>query len=341
MSTCGNVIRKRLQMQQSKQVNRFSQSIVFSEAIRDSLELKILPDKQSFPRKFREEDIRRNRYHAEREPLDSNLKDFNNEYELLLQYYFWKGLNDSNVKHEPELYITGSVGCGKSTFVDYYIRHFCPERGLHSGEFDKKLCVYFDARGLEYHKEANESFYQGIQSALEEKCKEYNIELPEKSRGGSISRAQETLKLLSNFCQRSKELRYLVLVLDNLDNCSISVQRQVIRYAQEIRKYDSINLYRIIIPLWPTTYDKFAETTEALTIGKPRISLGPPSESGFIKKRLDVVRQQVIEGTKLSIDSSSSGILDDIEEFQNFVNFVFKTPICSSCRLLNTKLTKF
>lgn len=310
----------------SKQENRFSRFSLFSEALRDSLALEILPDRITHPSKFGTADLRHDRYHTAREQADELLEDFDNEYEKLIQYYFWKGLNDKDAKHETELYITGPVGCGKSTFVDYYIRHFCPEKGLHPAEFNKKLCIYFDARGLEYHKDANESFYNGIQEVIENKCKEFNLSLPKHSHSGGIGRAKETLRMLSDFCQESNEFEYLVLILDNLDNCLASVQKQVIRYVQEIQKYKYIKLYRVIIPLWPTTFEHFAETTEALTVAKPRISLGPPVQNGFIEKRLNVVQDQIINGTKISVHSSGSSVtFEDSEEFQNYVRFVFNS----------------
>ncbi len=315
--------------QLSEKVNRFSLYLPFSEAIRSCLDTEILPRRKDFPRRFTEKDIPYNRYYGSRVPIDPLLAELPNDdgqYERLMQSCFWKGIGSpESALHEPELYVTGPVGSGKSTFVDYYLRHFCPEKGDYPKEFDKKLVVYFDARGLEYQAYASHAFFDRLQSAIEVHCKEHNVTLNLSPSRNSISRSQEALNILSDYCMASPDYKYLVVVLDNLDNCTVSVQRQLIQYVNDIRNYTDIELYRVIIPLWPTTYDTFSQSTEALTAGKPRIHLGPPLEAEFIEKRLTVIKDRVIEETRLfegpSSDRPSPG---EYADFIDFVDFVFK-----------------
>lgn len=311
----------------SKLVNQFSRELVFSDAIRSCLETEILPSRTKFPRRFSENDIESNRYHTKRLAIDDHLSSFSEseeQYEQLLQHLFWRGMDADEKNHDPELYITGPVGCGKSTFIDYYIRHYCPEKGVHAEEFDKKLVVYFDARSFQYHAHANQRFFDALKKAVDEHCRSHGIEISiNRPTRDSIDRLQESLQLLSELCKTSENFKYLVLVLDNLDNCSVAVQRQVIQYINDIKKYTPIKLFRVIIPLWPTTYDTFSKTTEVLTTGKPRIHLGPPLEKDFIEKRLAVIKDRIIEETCTYVEAHGAPSLTDFDEFLSFVDFVF------------------
>lgn len=307
--------------------NRFSKSFVYSEAIRSCLDTDILPSRKQYPRRFTETNMNNNRYHGSRIPLDPQLDQDDipeSQYERLIQKFFWNNIasNSTLNRNGPELYITGSVGSGKSTFVDYYLRHYCPEKGDHRAEFDKKLVVYFDARGLEHHAYANQAFFDRLLSAIDVHCREHGLAIP--ASRDSISRSQDAMKVLSDYCRSSPLFKYLVVVLDNLDNCTISVQRQVIQYVNDIQKYTNVVLHRVIIPLWPTTYDTFSQTTAALTTGKARIHLGAPLEPDFIQKRLYFIKSRIIEETRITIDGGDlKSSLEESTAFSEYVDYVF------------------
>jgi hypothetical protein len=305
--------------------NSFCSVFEFSEAIRTCLSFEILPPRSNFPRKFPKQDGFKNRYHGEREHYDPLLKEKDlkeHSYEELLEQFFWKDLNaDEDTIEEPELYITGAVGSGKSTFVDYYLRYYCPEKGKWRQEFDRKLVVYFDARGLENQNYASQAFYSRLHNALKVHCKEHNLSIPKSRDSGS--RATDELIALSEFCKDSPHFKYLVLVLDNLDNCTVSVQRQVIQYVTDIRRFSGLKVWKVIIPLWPTTYSTFAESTEALTAGKPRIHIGPPTKSVFIKKRLSFIKESIIGRTKVPLEHSDGSAYEKSQDFSNYIDFVF------------------
>lgn len=309
--------------------NRFCRSFVLSEAIRSCLDLDILPARKRFPRRFARSDMVCDRYQGVRIHLDPQLGGETpqlHSYERLIQKFFWKGAGLPNAAaHEPELYVTGPVGSGKSTFVDYYLRYYCPEEGELRDEFEKKLVVYFDARGLENQSYASQAFFDRLVSAIAVHCKDHGLSIPHSNDSGK--RSQDALKALSDFCSTSPDFRYLVLVLDNLDNCTVAVQKQVIHYVNDIRKYTDIVLWRVIIPLWPTTFSTFAQSTEALTTGKPRIHLGPPLEPEFIQKRLQVIKDRLVEETRISVGPKMTSSHIPVElaaEFSEFVDFVFE-----------------
>lgn len=198
--------------QLSPTLNRFAQEMVFAEAIRSSLAPDILPDRKAFPRRFRDEDIKDNRYHGDRVAVDPLLKtygDAKDKYEQLIQDFFWRGIDRGPGAHEPELFVTGPVGCGKSTFIDYYLRHYCPFKGKHPEEFEKKLVVYYDVRSEEYHKRVNENFYRGLEQAVQLQCKEHQIPLKLSPTGGGVRRADEAIEQLTNFCKHSEYFKYL------------------------------------------------------------------------------------------------------------------------------------
>ena len=168
----------------SQQTNKFASSTKFSAVIRSSLGGDVLPSRAEFPRKFESHDFNDSPYHALRVAEDERLDRFwdvaeEARYEHLIQEMFWAGLEDGDNTGDTELYVLGPIGCGKSTFVDHYLRHFCPCDGDHRLEFDKKLVVHIDLRGESYHKDASENFYNAIIKAVKVGCAENNVSIPQ------------------------------------------------------------------------------------------------------------------------------------------------------------------
>ena len=77
-------------------------------------------------------------------------------YEDYLDKVFWEAA-------EPVLImIQGEVGCGKSTFVDYYQRCYGPHSGRHAAEFPSQLLIVVDLRSLPSTEAFDEYFYHEV-----------------------------------------------------------------------------------------------------------------------------------------------------------------------------------
>ena len=74
------------------------------------------------------------------------------DFETMLDDQFW------NPDGAGLLFIEGQVGCGKSTFLKYYLRCHCPNLGINKELFDKKLFINIDFRSTRTEEDFDKLF---------------------------------------------------------------------------------------------------------------------------------------------------------------------------------------
>ena len=96
-------------------------------------------------------------YISRREGLLS--EDGPSTYELHLDRLFW---ND-DVKM---IFLQADVGSGKSTFIDYYLRSYCPNHQSRSYDFRKKLIITVDLRSVSTPNSLEDICYSAIRQEV-------------------------------------------------------------------------------------------------------------------------------------------------------------------------------
>ena len=149
------------------QVNPFAGSPSISDLFNRCFDSDILPNRARFPRKFSRPDVFANLYSSEREWKDhvAFKPDEEDRHEKYLDELFWDEKLDN-----PVVCVVGPVGSGKSTLVDFYLRCYCHENGLHSKEFDKKLIVYFDSGVVQDNTDFYHLFFLSVQASIRKQC---------------------------------------------------------------------------------------------------------------------------------------------------------------------------
>jgi hypothetical protein len=244
----------------------------------------ILPDRADHPR-FHDSDIFGGLYLTTRTWKDRiEAPQTDHPHETLLDMLFW----DDTFPRKP-LCILGMVGAGKSTLIDYYLRCYCPTKGTHQADFDKKLVLHFDARTIRDNTDFYHRFFLFLQSEMRTRCLERGFDLDEAVRRRPthpqnvrqwVHAALEELTRVppktpaASFVPASP-FPYIVLVVDNLDQSSIDVQIRAITEVEQWLRTPSIRLSRVILPMWPSTFRKLQNHQFNLLHGARVFEIGP------------------------------------------------------------------
>ena len=158
----------------------------------------------------------------------------------------------------------GPVGSGKSTLVDYYLRCYCGTKGRNRAEFDKKLIVHFDSKVIQDNTDFYHDFFLFAQSSIRYQCsqKGFEIDLAIKRRPTQPNNVREwvwaALEELTRIAEKkdpAAPFHHIVLVVDNLDQTPPAVQIRAITEVEQWLLTPSIKLWRVFLPLWPSTYN--------------------------------------------------------------------------------------
>lgn len=185
----------------------------------------------------------------------------------------------------PVLCVLGSVGTGKSTLVEYYLRCYCPSR--RPDDYRRKLVVWVNARGFD-QLSAREQFFNAVKSGIEEAFERH---------GRAFRLAQPTanvydwvmtaLKEISRSAKQSESgFEYVVLVVDNLEQAHVNAQEKILRVVEEWRNTVQIKLWRIILPLWKSTYKSLKGNTHALLHNAKPFEIGPVRRQRHLQRFL-------------------------------------------------------
>ena len=217
------------------------------------------------------------------------------KYEGQLDDLFW---ND----YPKKLFVLGDIGSGKSTLIKYYLRCFCPNSGQHKDDFKKKLIIYLDAIDYPYVAESADNFYHYVKDAIEATFKEVGLEIEPYIKKRSlhgfnirewVRYALEEISQLTHRPAPNIPFKYLVFVLDNLDQCTLDVQKNLLAIVDGWSRLRTINIWRIIVPMWPYTHAKlklsdFKPARDGIEIVIPQIHT-----EGMFEKRKDALAMEL------------------------------------------------
>jgi len=244
------------------QANPFARSPAINSLLNRCYGSDILPSRSQFPRGFRHGDVFADLYLSERQWVDE--VDYASpvtpdRHEAYLDELFW-----DRHPQTPLICVLGPVGSGKSTLVDYYLRCYGHTKGAHQAEFDKTLVVHFDSKVIQDNTDFYHDFFLFTQSSIRFQCnqKGFDIDLAIKRRATQPNNvrewawaALEELTRISDRSDPSAAFHYIVLVVDNLDQTPPAVQIRAITEVEQWLLTPAIKLWRVFLPLWPSTYN--------------------------------------------------------------------------------------
>jgi hypothetical protein len=257
------VSRDKLIEQSQRRLNEYARSHSLDQLFRRCFGEEILPDRKIHGRKFLPQDMLGGVYISDRDgdaELREQLKVDEFPHEAYLDQLFW----DPDPAH-AKVFLLGDVGCGKSTLIDYYLRCYCPAKGKHPAEFESKLVILLDAIEYPDIADATENFYFFVQGVMRRECESRGVGLDalvQQHRNVPMNVRQwvlialEQLSNPANSRGHTAPIKYIVLVIDNLDQCSVQIQKKSLAIAEGWLRAPNINLWRVFVPLWPSTWRK-------------------------------------------------------------------------------------
>jgi hypothetical protein len=263
--------------------------------------------------KFDHQEIFGDMYVSEREG-DESLRAVTNTasfpHEAYLDQLFWND-NPSYTK----IFLLGDVGCGKSTLVNYYLRCYCPANGRKREEFNAKLVISLNAIEYPDIADSTENFYHYAQGVLRRNCESRGIDLEDLVKQHFLRHmnvrqwvlhAMEQLSDAANTKLNSFPIKYLVLVLDNLDQCTPDIQKKTLAIAEGWLRSRTINIWRVIVPLWPSTlkrlqYQDFGPARRGI-----EFSVGALPVQQIIQRRTEALANEINKAQPISLQSEEA-----------------------------------
>jgi hypothetical protein len=273
----------------------------------------ILPSRSVHPKRFARHDVFANLYTSERVWHDE--VDFQpagpDRHERYLDHLFW----DADPAR-PLICVVGSVGSGKSTLVDYYLRCHCPDDPRRRDGFDRTLVVHFDARDVQDNTDFYHLFFLHIQSSVRMQCTQsqsgFDIDAAIKRRPTQPNNVREwvwaAFEELSQFASRKSEttpFRHIALVIDNLDQTPAKVQIRAITEVEQWLRNPLIRLWRVFLPLWPSTYSHLRNHRFNMLRGANIVHLGGLDTNALFSGQEHAIEQQVSSASAAAVRQSS------------------------------------
>jgi hypothetical protein len=275
-------------------------------------------------------------------------------FEAILDEMFW------HEEKPPLLFIEGMVGSGKSTFVEYYLRCYCPHTGIRAKDFSAKLILLIDFRSTPSAQEFDKRLFKIARTQILAACAKVSFKLevencysfwkPIFDFDSDTFRAAQgdqdveafrrnyvhthkpsvsdedwvhaALHYLSQQQGTSFPYKYIVLCLDNLDQSDPDViQHAIYRIREWTELRDNIRLWRVIIPVRPNTLSLILDEVKPL----PRydvMALSPPDLNRLLELRNEVLRTAIA-----GINNHDSPNEPDVEE-----NATIMQSFLTNCR---------
>lgn len=246
------------------------------------------------------------------------------KYEEYFDYLFWKVEFHSIIS-----FVIGSVGCGKSTFIDYYLRSYCPFGNQYpnkKSDYEHKIVIKVDAKGIRGNEDFNIDFYRKARNAIKESCIRNEIQIDriieEKFRTdiGFLHDHEWVDRALSSISDKNSENPvYVVIFIDNLDQASSSVQKRAMRIVENWT--EEYTIWKAYIPLWPHTLERLRYELGRLPPHET-VDLPPPNPEKLMESRIKCVKEEIAkEITKIHKESlfKNRGERDIINWFFDFL----------------------
>ena len=306
--------RKRLVEIANEQRNEFARSQHFRQLLGRCFSPDILPPR---PGRFTDREIFPSLYISTRTKGDGSEEREERPFahEEYLDDLFWNGAHE-----DRKIYVLGDVGCGKSTLIDYYLRCYCPSRGTRTAEFDKKLILHFDALGTQDATQYSHNFFLLAQSIIRSRCVERHFDIdgavrhsPNKHR----NIREWVWVALEELSRGQAPFQYIVLVIDNLDQCPVEVQSRAIRDVKTWLDAPSIRLWRVIIPLWPSTLTRLRNRGFDPLGNIRSFRIGSVPASNLITARLTAIQQELAKPTTNAMPAQAGQYISELHEIAN------------------------
>jgi ABC-type oligopeptide transport system ATPase subunit len=221
-------------------------------------------------------------------------------YETLLDGLFWDRGPFTLVGksyHKKLLFLVGTIGCGKSTFADYYLRcHFPESTKVDNDFFDSLLIIHCDLKNRQNIPAVNDRIFTNTKSSLERAGVSTSF-MPNVMNHPSDRAIRDVFKTLSDEIAAGKlgRKKYLVLVVDNIDQSPDESQAHCLTLCQDMLEEDSgINFWKIIFPLWPRTLSYLKRKSKLIlkSTDFDEVELGHPNLGDFYRKKVKFLRER-------------------------------------------------
>ncbi|MFO0935192.1 MAG: AAA family ATPase [Gemmataceae bacterium] len=309
--------------------NRFARLPEYQELYRRCFENDILPDRIKSPRYFTDEEIFAHLYQHERESNDNIARLNDYHYEKEIDKKFWHRKDNNRV-----LCITGTIGSGKSTLIDYYLRCYCRHQGEHREEFETKFIIHVNVQSINDENSWRQVFYQLLQESIRQQCRIRNIDINRlaKEKGDTVPYwgwVNCALESLSDLCYSTDyEFKYIVIVVDNLDQVRQPMQEKIVGIIERWSNSTELKIWRIILPMWPSTYFQYKKPNRNLLRNSEELKIGVLDPEMLLSKRKDGFSDEI----EKALQSSVADV--DIRDMRSYLQFIIPYLIQSKVHQL-------
>jgi hypothetical protein len=318
--------------------NEFARNRATADVLDTCLNTDILPNRAAHPFRFSFNPSQVSMYVSRRtmkDPEVYNSRDEEYRYEEALSRLFWQGVVDDDGVDRRRLCILGPTGCGKSTFVDFFLRWYCPEKSDHAADFARKIIVWFDANAAKDNERLNQNFFAAAQAWIRTACQEKRVDidglvgrrtLPKQNVESWVQVALEEVSSLARVA--GSGIEYLVIFVDNMDQCPVKVQERILSTLENWLDMPTIKLWRVILTMWPSTFETLKNSTFNMMRNWKVLRLGLIHTETLIENRHRVINHRL---SKLFQQAGSAAPHRDAHDG-------FRAFIDSSLRLWSQRL---
>ena len=215
----------------------------------------------------------------------------------MFEALFWNSGPFAHTVNELRLiFLSGTIGCGKSTFVDYFLRCFYPHKSAKRASFHDTLVLHFDLKTDALAAAVDDKMWTDLELSLQRAGIDPTLIWDFAGENVPTQRAiRRVLKVISDKIKNGAlgRKRYLVLVVDNIDQSPLECQSHTLSLVQDILEVRAdIDVWRIVFPLWPQTLGQLRRESK-LTIKATEyheIELGHLNLSVFYEKRFQYLK---------------------------------------------------
>jgi hypothetical protein len=318
--------------------NEFARNGTLADVLDTCLNTDILPNRAKHPFRFSLNPAQVSMYVSRRtlkgaEAYDSKDDEF--RYEQALSQMFWQGSGDDEDVDRRRLCVLGPTGCGKSTFVDFFLRWYCPERSDRAADFGRKVVIWFDANAAKDNERLNNNFFNAAQAWIRTACKEKNVHIEEIVGRRKLPKqnievwVQVALEELSTLARKGHSaIEYLVIFVDNMDQCPVKVQERILTLLENWLDMPTIRIWRIILTMWPSTFETLKNSTFNMMRNWKVLRLGLIHTETLIENRQRVINSRIAKLFQQTAGTAAAGDLHD----------GFRTFLDTSLRLWSQRL---
>jgi hypothetical protein len=310
--------------------NEFARDDLIADVLDTCLNTDILPNRAAHPFRFSYDPAQGSMYVSRRRmqgPAVHDSRDRDFPYEEVLSRMFWQGAaGDDDGADRRRLCVLGPTGCGKSTFVDFFLRWYCPEKSAHAADFARQVTVWFDANAAKDNERLNQTFFSSAQAWIRTACRQKGVDidelvrrrqLPKQNAESWVQFALEEVSALA--AVRGSGIEYLVIFVDNMDQCPIRVQQRLLSTIENWLEMPTLRIWRVILTMWPSTYETLKHSTLNMMRNWKLLRLGVVNPETLMGIRRGVIAGRIAKLYEQTAGAGSSH-RSVHERFRSFVD---------------------